>query len=247
MLLIRAKSSQSRTATKPEILVVGRVPEGDPEGDRFHITERILREAAFEHLPDHPEGVFIGHLGEVYEVRQFLREEGRKNTGVLRTTGGDFKYTGYLWVSPPEGFVSVYLNAEGTGTLQYVLLREEVLQKLLEESGLEKDFHVQNGRVVFRGDMTAERGFRVAGHYNNLTWMVYYQSRPNAQAAWTEEWSGAHFPDEKTARRIGQNWVNHQGKVICASLKQMKMLFPDSPTIPKVEAFEEKERKSRKF
>ena len=255
MNLTGAKSRQAIGAREPELVLIGVVPKGDPRDDGFDIKRRILAEAVFEKVPhDSSRPVYVGHLEDLYDVRAFSPD--RKGPYTLHTTDGDLKYGGFSWVSLsdkalPIPLVSVYVQARWagdgmreSGNLQYLYVPVAVVEKLLIENNLDKEFKVADGRMVFCGDKEAIRSFRIYPHYNDLTWMVHYEFRPNEVADKQDEWAGAYFPDEETVKRAGDQWVKFGSKTHCSGLRALKTLFPGHPVIPKVEEFEENERRN---
>jgi len=213
---------------------------------------------------------YVGALRDVHDAR-YIRPDPAGDK-VLHTTKGDIRYRDFYWAQPisslphlPYPLVAVDIQTTGwrsfnydgrkrdgrregiewatyEGTIQQGYLPLSVVRNLLVEHKLVGDFTIQGGRVEFWGDRETVRGFEVAQHYNKLTWMAHYKSRPNESADWSSDWSGSYFPDEAAARLAGEQWVKYRSKTYCFNLKDLQGLFPEHPAVPKVEYWENAER-----
>jgi len=264
MNLVGAKATQYMFHKRPELHVLGQVPPGDNPNDAFNIRDRIAREAVFEEV-DGFRNIYVGHLGDIYEVLHVRPDPDGDH--VLHTTKGDLQIDYPCWGSCdlkhlPVPLVKVNLNGSfwrgtwpsfpergewvQTGNVQWVHIPVAVVEKLLVDSKLDKDFKfAPQDTVEFCGDMTVERAYEVCPQCNKLTWIVYFRYRPNQHAEWQSEWAGGHFPDGETARRIGEQWVKYRGQTKCGRLSSLKVLFPGHPVIPLVEEFERAEKEKR--
>lgn len=128
---------------------------------------------------------------------------------------------------------------EGTGNIQHGYFAKTLVEAKIVEAGLE--FAVRGNQVVYVGRMDRFRDVDVYQNCNGITWGVHFKSRAYECANQTEDWGGSCWPDKVTANKVAKAFIKNGTKDKCANLPTLKAMFPNHPSVAKLEAWQHRQ------
>ena len=237
--VVKAVEWRGMWATLPELHLV--LDEPKPGPSQHSLMDRLVQSGTWYRSEA---GVAYACDGDFYTSRVLCMDP-KGPYSVRGHDGKEWRYSGFNWGhlgSLPEWgeMVQVSCCFKGSGNIQFGTFARSLVEAKIKEAGLE--FGVLHGRVVYTGPKDRIRDADVYPNCNGITWGVHFYMRVYEGAAKTEDWGGAEWPDQATAKAVAAKFIKDGTKDICANLTTLKAKFPGHAAIAKVEAWEAKQR-----
>ena len=239
-MTIKAKAVQYTGNRLPELILYYTIPASAPQDLRIALMEWLLKNGTWEVLdntdPTHPL-VFAsyGMYGTSRRIR--LNPEGRYQ---IRLTTGVVKFDWFGWdhsinqfLPPTKLVVPVNFQYESTGNIQWGYAPLDEVKEAILQAGL--PFEATPSGVLFTGEREVLRAAKIYPNaHNKLTWGVNYSWRAFEGAGNQDDWAGALWPDEKTAKQVADDYIKSGTRDMCATFEALRAKFPDHPVIAKL-------------